>query len=153
MLENIYSWEFEDRKNRWTLWYTIALSIVIWISIWWFFTKQYSLSFIVLLISWLVYFVENNSEDKIKVIVSNLWIKVSNSFYDYKSINNYSIVYKSEEAILIRLHLNRKWLRFLDIKIDNNIISELKPILTDYIEEWEKTELTLSEKFTNLLKL
>ena len=77
MSKVIYEWEFDDNKNRWTLWYIIALSIVLWLSIWWFFTKQYWMSFIILLIAWLVYFVENNSSDEIKVEILDLWINVN----------------------------------------------------------------------------
>lgn len=153
MSENIYSWEFDDNKNRWTLWYIIALSFVIWISIWWFFTKQYWMSFIVLLIAWLVYFVENNSEDLVKVIITNLWVKIAWVFYDFTGIESFWIVYKWEDPILLRLNLNKKWLRNIDVKIDSTIVKDIKNVLLDYIKEIPKIELTFSEKMIKLLKL
>ena len=153
MQENIYSWEFDDKRNRWTLWYTIALSIVIWLSVWWFLTKQYWMSFIVLLIAWLVYFVENNSEDIIKVQISELGIKIDKTFYDFTSIQSFWIVYKWEEASLLRLNLNKRWLRNIDLKITGKIAKDLKDILIDYIKEVAKIELSMSEKIINLLKL
>jgi hypothetical protein len=153
MSENIYSWEFDDNKNRWTLWYIIALSFVIWISIWWFFTKQYWMSFIVLLIAWLVYFVENNSEDLVEVIITNLWVKIAWVFYDFTGIESFWIVYKWEDPILLRLNLNKKWLRNIDVKIDSTIVKDIKDVLLDYIKEIPKIELTFSEKMIKLLKL
>ncbi len=153
MSENIYSWEFEDKKERWTLWYVIALSIVIWLSIWWFFTKQYTMSFIVLLISWLVYFVENNSEDIIKVKITELWVKISWVFYSFSDIKSFGIVYKWEDAKLLRLNLNKRWIRTIDLIIDNSVVSDIKEALSFYIEEAPKTELTISEKFIEILKL
>ena len=153
MSNNNYSWEFDDKKNRWKLWYIIALSIVIWLSIWWFFTKQYWMSFIILLISGLVYFVDNNSENNIKVEINDIWIKISQTFYNFGQINSFWIVYKWEEAILLRLFLNKKWLQTLDIKIDNNMLDDIKNILWEHIEQTNKLELSLSEKFINLLKL
>jgi hypothetical protein len=153
MSENIYSWEFDDNKNRWTLWYIIALSFVIWISIWWFFTKQYWMSFIVLLIAWLVYFVENNSEDLVEVIITNLWVKIAWVFYDFTGIESFWIVYKWEDPILLRLNLNKKWLRNIDVKIDSTIVKDIKNVLLDYIKEIPKIELTFSEKMIKLLKL
>lgn len=153
MSEILYEWSFEDKKNRWTLWYIIALSAVIWFSIWWFLTKQYGMSFIILLIAWLFYFVENNSEDTVKVKINDLWINIAWAFYDFKSIENYWIVYKWDSPILLRLNLNKKWIRYIDVKINSKLIHEIKSVLSDYLEETAKVELTVSEKFIKLLKL
>lgn len=153
MSENIYSWEFNDKKDRWTMWYTIALSVVIWLSIWWFFTKQYWMSFIVLLISWLVYFVENNSEDTIKVNINDLGIKINKTFYDFTSMESFWIVYKGETPILLRINLNKRWIRNIDIKINSEIINDVKNNLWNYLEEVEKVELTMTEKMIWILKL
>lgn len=153
MNENIYSWEFDDKRDRWTLWYIIALSIVLWLSIWWFFTKQYWMSFIVLLISGLAYFAENNSEDIVKVNINNLWISIAWSLFNYSSINSFQIVYKLEEPILLRLNLNKKWIRNIDVKINNYNIEEIQNILIEFIKEKEKVELTVSEKIIKKLKL
>lgn len=153
MSENIYSWEFDDNKNRSSMWYTIALSIVLWLSIWWFFTKQYWLSFIILLIAWLYYFVQNNSEDNIKVKITNLWILIDWSFYDFKSIDSFWIVYKWDIPTLLRLHLNKKWIRSIDVQITSNIVNNLQEILNNYIDETPKIEFTFTEKMITLLKL
>lgn len=153
MSEYIYSWEFDDRKNRWSLWYIIAVSFVLWLSIWWFLTKQYWLSFIILLIWGLVYFVENNSEDIVEVKISNLWVKIASVFYNFSSINSFWIVYKWEQAVLLRFNLNKKWIKSIDVKLDNTILEQVKGILPNYLTETPKIELTFSEKLIQLLKL
>lgn len=153
MSEKIYSWKFNDTKNRWKMWYIIAISIVIWSTVWWFFTKQYWLSFIILLIAWLYYFVENNSVDTVEVQILDSWIKIDWVFYDYSSINSYWFIYKSEEPILLRIYLNKKWLRFIDVKINRQNTSNIRSAFSNNIEEDEKIELTFSEKMINLLKL
>ncbi len=153
MSEYLYSWEFDDNRNRWSLWYIIALSFVIWISIWWFFTAQYWMSFIILLIAWLAYFVENNSEDQVEVKITDLWIKIALTFYDFSGIDSWWIVYKWDEPVLLRLNLNKKWLKNIDVKVNTAIVSDIKNVLSNYIEETPKVELTLSEKMINLLKL
>lgn len=153
MSEILYSWKFNDEKNRWKMWYIIAISIVIWSSIWWFFTKQYWLSFIVLLVAWLYYFIENNSQDLVKIEITNNWINIDWKFYDYSSIDSFWFIYRNENPIWLRLNLNKKWLRFLDLKITRNNLNYIKNILSKNLEETDKIDLTLSEKFINLLKL
>ena len=151
--EIIYTWKFEDKKNRGTMWYIIALSVVIWLAIWWFLTKQYWMSFIVLLIAWLVYFVENNSENEVNISITSLWVKIWNAFYDYAKIDSFSFIYSQEEAIYLRLNLNKKWMRSIDLIVNNNITLELKNVLPDFLEESPKWELSFSEKIIAKLKL
>lgn len=153
MSENIYTWEFDDVRDRWSMWYVIALSIVLGLSIWWIFTKQYWMSFIVLLLSGLVYFVDNNSEDTIQVKITEFWIMISSVFYDFTSIDSFWIVYKWEEPVFLRLNLNKKWLKNIDVKITNEITSDLKQILPNYIQETEKVEISFSEKMIERFKL
>lgn len=153
MSEKIYSWEFNDNKNRWALWYIIALSIVFGISIWGFFTKQYWLSFIILFIAWLTFYVENNSEDKIIVQITDLWVIIAWILYDYSSINSFWIIYKWVDPILLRLNLNKKWINQINVKINTKNINDIKYILLDYIEEVPQIELTFSEKMIEILKL
>lgn len=152
MNEYIYSWEFDDKRDRWSLWYIITLSIVFWLSIWWFFTKQYWMSFIILLIAWLAYFAENNSDDQVKVGISNWGITIAWVIFSFSSIDSFQIVYKWENPILLRLNLNKKWIRNIDVKINNNI-NEIRNVLFEFIGEIDKIELTFSEKMIKILKL
>ena len=162
MEENNYSWIFNDKKERSSLWYTVILSIVIWLSIWWFLSKQYWMSLTVLLLTWLTYYIENNSEDELEVQVSTMWIKIQPvwvtdgvwvTFYDYNNINWYAYVYDGKNLVYLRLFISKKWIKRFDLKIDNSIQLELNSILPNFIEEQEKQELSLSEKLILLLKL
>jgi ABC-type multidrug transport system fused ATPase/permease subunit len=149
----LYSWEFEDKKDRWPYWYIIALSIIIWIAIWWFMTGQYGMSFVVLFISWIFYFIENNSEDIVKVILTDVWIQIWKSFYEYTKIVNYSYIYENDTPIFLRLVINKVSLKNMDLNIDQEILKNLKNILPNYMEEDTKWELSVMEKLIHKLKL
>ncbi|QFR39691.1 hypothetical protein A9Q91_05720 [Candidatus Gracilibacteria bacterium 28_42_T64] len=153
MTDIYYSWKFEDKKNRSSLWYVIALSIVIGLIIWGFLTKQYGMSFIVLLIAGITYFIENNSDDEIEVLIGELGVKIGGSFYEYSRINSYSMIYNGENALLLRLNMNKQGLRNIDLMVNNDIATQLNKILPSLLEENPKGELSLSEKIIHLLKL
>jgi len=125
----IYEWNFSDTKNRGSLWYIIAISIILWLAIWWIFTKQYWLSLIVFLITWITFFIENNSSEFVNIEISDLWIKIWDYFYDFSSINDFSYIYSWNDATLLRLKLNKKGIKQIDLKINNDICMELKNIL------------------------
>jgi len=153
MDQYLYSWSFEDKKDRSQLWYIIALSVVIWLAIWGFLTKQYWMSFIVLLIAWLVFFVENNADDEIEVKICELGLYIGESFYDYAGIISYSIWYQNTSAEILRLHLNKKWIAVLDLKINNDNLQDIQFFLDQYIENAGKVELSNTDKLIRFLKL
>ncbi len=152
--EIIYTWSFSNDKNRWPLWYIIALSIVIWLVVWWFLTKQYVMSFLIILITWVYFFVENNSEEITSIYIQNLWINIWNSFYEYTKFQSFNVIYTWNEARFLRLILkNNVWVKFIDLSIDNNVASILKDILPNFITEDDKTEISFSDKLIKFLKL
>ena len=80
-------------------------------------------------------------------------MKIAGIFYDFTSVDSFSIVYKWEEPIHVRLNLNKKWLRTIDLKIDWDIVNDVKWVFGNFIEELPKTELSFTEKMIKLLKL
>ena len=118
----LYTWDFDDTKHRSPLWYIIALSVVVGFAIWGFLTKQYGMSFVVLLVAGVAFFVENNSEDHVTVSVTELGIKVADKFYDFSRINSYTFIYSGDQAILMRLNLAQRGIRMLDVKVNNQIV-------------------------------
>lgn len=149
----VYSWKFDDKKNRSQLWYIIAFSVVIWLAIWWFLTKQYGMSFIILLLTGLILFVENNSEDTVEVQISDMWIYVGNTFYDYESIEKYATGYRWDSADFIRLYLKKRWVAVLDLKTNNEIIGHIHSALDQFVENSGKAELSQSDKIIRFLNL
>lgn len=153
MNDIIYSWNFNDNKNRGNLWYVIAFSVVIGLIVWWFLTKQYVMSFLVILVSGVSLFIENNTEENIVVLLTTLWIKVNNSFYDYPKINSFTIIYDWDKAVILRLDIMKKWIRFIDLNIDNEIALNLREILPNFIKEDENWELNSIDRLIKYLKL
>jgi len=153
MEENIYSWNFDDSKNRSGSWYIIFLSIMIWLVLWGLFTKQYGMSFVIILLSGLMYFMDNNSEDTIYVEVSELWIKVADNFYDFSRLENYWIIYNWEQAQYLRLKMTKSAINQLDLGINNQIASDLRQFLPNYVQETDNAEMTMLEKTIKILKL
>lgn len=149
----LYSWNFIDKKERSKTWYLLALSVVIWLVIWGFITKQYWMSFVIILVAWIFFFVENNAEDQVSVEVTELWMKIAWNFYDFSKIASYSFIYDSEKAIFLRLYMNKKWIKVIDLDVDNEITLELKNILPQYITENNKEDLTFSDKLIRFLNL
>lgn len=149
----LYTWDFEDTKDRWPIWYTIALSISIGLIIWGFLTQQYGMSIVIMIIMGLFFFLENNSEDNVHVEVTDLGILIQWVFYDYSRIASYSIIYSWSDALFLRLHLKRKGVSSLNLHISNGIASDIQSFLWEFLEENERQEVSMTEKLIQFLKL
>jgi len=149
----LYSWSFNSKKQRGSLWYIIIISIAIGFIIWWFINKIYWLSFVIMILAWLMYFIENNSPDEINVSITELWIQVWNNFYDFGEINSFTMIFDWSNPYLLRLKLTKKWLKQLDLYINEDNANDIKTLLLNFIEENWKEQLTFTEKMIRLLKL
>lgn len=153
-MENIiYSWNFSEQKNRWAFWYIIAISIVIWVVFWGILTWQYGLSIVMFLAAWVLFFIENNSSENVLVQLNSLWIQIGENFYDYTKIDSFSIIYNKSTPIFCKLVLNKRWLKVINLKIDNKVWEDLKQILPNFIREEKNWELNFADKLIILLKL
>jgi hypothetical protein len=155
-MENInilYEYSFSLDKNRGKIWYFMVLSFLIWIVIWGVLTKQYWLSFVVILFSWVYLLVENNIDtDKVIVKITDLWIFINDSFYEYENIPYFSIIYDGSNAIFLRLYL-KTWIKIINLDIDNEKVTNIKNILKNYVEEREWDKLNLFDKIIRFFKL
>lgn len=153
-MENIiYYWSFSDEKNRWWLWYVLTISVVIWLVFWWIFTWQYGFSIIIILAAGVFLFIENNSSKEINVKITTLWIKIWEEFYDFSKINSFLFLYNKENAVYLRIILNKRWLKGINLRVDNKICEDLKQILPNFIKEDKDSDLSSMEKIIDLLKL
>lgn len=151
--ELYYSWNFQDTKQRSSLWYITALSLAWGLVIFWFLTKQYGMSIVLLLIVWLYFFLENNADEEISVQITNLWVWIQGTFYDYGRIDSFRFIYDGSEAVYLRLSIKNSWVKYINIRVDNDIVANIRPILSQLIEENTQSDITLLEKIIHKLKL
>lgn len=153
MSEILYSWKVSSKKNRSSLWYIIAFSVAIGFIVWWFLTGQYMMSFVIILLSWIIFFVENNSSDETEITLTDTWIQIGESFYDYGKVHSFWIIYNKDTPFLLRVILKTRILPVNDFLIDVDKAIQIKPILQSYVQENENMELSFTDKIIHILKL
>jgi hypothetical protein len=63
------------------------------------------------------------------------------------------MIYENTAPYILRLNLNKSRLKQLDLYINKDVAKDIKDILSNFIEENGKAELTFSEKIIKLLNL
>lgn len=151
--KSLYSWKYDDITQRTPTWYIGALAFSIGLIIWGFFTRQYGMSLVIMLIIWFFYFIENNSDDEVSIDINSLGIRIQNTFYDYSRLSSFTLVYDGNNAIFLRIYTKKKWLNALNLRIDTQIAGDIRPILSNFIQENPKGEMGFLEKIGIYLKL
>ena len=111
------------------------------------------MSIVLLLIVGLYFFLENNADDEITVQITNLGIWIQWNFYDYSRIESFRFVYDGSEAIYLRINIRKSGIKHMNIRVDNDIVANIRPILTEFVQEDAKSDVTLLEKIIHNLKL
>lgn len=106
-----------------------------------------------MIITGLFFFIENNSDNEVRIDITELGVKVQEQFYDYARISAYSIVYHGDQAIYLRLYLKKRGITTANLRIDNEIANHIQSFLPHYVEENEKQEITLLERIIHILKI
>lgn len=82
---------------------------------------------------------ENNAPENTEIIVDENGVNINGGFYDYPSIEEFSIVYDNRKPILLRLSLKKRGLNTIDIDLTQDVNSyELRAFLLGHIQESEK---------------
>lgn len=153
MSEVLYSWTVSTKKNRSSLWYIVAFSVAIWFIVWWFLTGQYMMSFVIILLSWITFFIENNSSDTTQITLTDNGIGIGEMFYDYWKVQSFWVIYNRDTPFLLRVILKTKILPINDFYVNDEIVNQIRPILQNYVSENENMELSFTDKIIHILKL
>ncbi|EKD29248.1 MAG: hypothetical protein ACD_78C00464G0005 [uncultured bacterium (gcode 4)] len=151
----MFSWNIPTQNTKGPGWYTTAGVFSLAFIIWGIFVGLYALSVVVFIFAWVYLMMENNAPESTMIAVDENGINIDGGFYDYPSIEEFSIVYDNRKPIFLRLRLKKKWLSTIDIDLTQDVnSSELRTFLLQYIGESETWgELTSNERLMRYLKI
>lgn len=149
------SWEISVRKDKGTTWYMTAGVFALALIVWGFIVGLYVMSIVIFIFVGVYVLVENNAPDTARIEVNENGIGIGNSFYDYPKIEEFSIVYDSGKAVLLRLKMKNRGMRYIDVDLNQDVNpAELRGFLAQYLPESETGgELTSTERLTRYLKI
>lgn len=97
---------------------------------------------------------ENNSQPITEVHVSEQWIHVGGSYYDYTNYSQFSIISIGDIPSFIRLHPSKKLATIIDIPLSAEVnISELRKFFQSVMEEDSKSTLSNADALIHAMKL
>lgn len=135
----MFSWNIATQNTKGAGWYTTAGVFALAFIIWGIFVGLYALSIVVFIFVGVYLMMENNAPESTQILVDENGINIDGGFYDYPSIEDFSIVYDNRKPIFLRIRLKKKGMSTIDIELTQDVNSfELRNFLLQYVPESEK---------------
>jgi hypothetical protein len=154
--KTLLSWKFPEFLNyqRGKTWYVIATVVGAGLVIWSLATLNYLFAIVVVMVGVIVVAQGRRQPHDVVVQISEDGITVAQSFYRYKDIKSFWIVY--DPPLIKKLFIDFKSAvrPTLTIQLENENPVNVRRILTKYIDEdIEKDEEPASDSISRLLKI
>lgn len=150
----MYHWQFASRNERPQSWYIVALIVVVFLVIYGIVQWLYMMSIVAFLFAGVYIMKENNSAPLIDVDITDIGIRVQDTFYEYSQISSFAILYDQQVAKMLRFSV-KKWIATLiDIPLTQEVNpAELRSILLENIPENPDAEFTRSDRMIQAMRL
>jgi len=153
----LFSWKVKEREyyqhsKRWFLVFgLLGLAGLIFAV----FTSNYLFALIILIIAFIIVFNENEEPEMLDFIIGTEGIMLGHKFYDYDEFKSFSVLYKPAQGLKsLYLDFASPWRRDLMIPLlDNNPLPIRENLLKYIKEDLERTDESLDEILSKLLKL
>ena len=135
----MFSWNITTQNTKGPGWYTTAGVFSLAFIIWGIFVGLYALSVVVFIFVGVYILIENNAPENTQIVVDEHGVNINGGFYDYPSIEEFSIIYENRKPIFLRLRVKKQGLSTIDIELTQDVNSyELRAFLLGYLPESEK---------------
>ncbi len=154
--EVIFSWNFPEyikyQKNIW--WYVLSL-IVLALLVWWSIAGANYLFAVFLILFYLIILVyEHRDPQTTSIAITPDGVKFGRSFYEYKMIDNFFVVYQDKSVKNLYLDFKNPLRGRLVVPIDGQDALSIREYLLQFLDEdLEREAEPISEQIRRWLRL
>lgn len=150
----MFSWSFASKKNHSPSWYIIAIIVVLVLVVYGIIQGMYLMSIVSFLFAGVYLLMENNAHPTTRVEVTEQWIQVGGSYYNYADFSRFGIISIADVPAFIRLYPVKKFATLIDIPLSNDVNPvELRKFLASVMEEDKNTAISNADALIHAMKL
>jgi len=149
-------WEMDEypRQTRSQRWYVIMALIAVVLIAYSIATANFLFAVIVLMAGIITLISDFKHPDRVTVAVTSTGIVVGETYYDFRAINDFALVYEPPEVKILYVTFRQAWNPMLAIPLedtDPNVVR--KELLPFCLENLDRTSETLTEVLRRVYKL
>jgi hypothetical protein len=152
----ILDWEVDEypQHERSRTWYIVASVVGVSLIVYSIATANFLFAVIILMIGVITLLNTFKTPDKVEVMITTSGIIVSDLFYDYKSIRDFSIVHEPPDVSILYLDFHSSLHPLMSVPlhdIDPNLVRDA--LIPFVLENFHRDEETLTDLMRRLYKL
>lgn len=151
----VIAWEAPEyiKHERSTTWFMAGGIVTIMLVLWGIWTNSWSMAVAFLLLAGVYYLSHTHQPRQLKIIISEIGIKVGTKCYPYSLIKNFWIHYHPPFVKTLSFRTNEKMFKEIVIQLDGQDPVPIRTCLSRQISEWEGKEETFTDLFARIFKL
>ena len=152
----LLAWEVDEypRHERSRSWYILASVVGVALIIYSVATANFLFAVIILMLGIITLVSTFRDPERIEIVVTTTGVIVGNTFYEYKTVKDFSLVYRPPETKILYMALDSLLHPILSVPLENTDPNAVRECLLPYcLENLSRTEEGLTDTFRRLYKL
>ncbi|MBI4256740.1 hypothetical protein HY626_01635 [Candidatus Uhrbacteria bacterium] len=149
-------WEVNEypMHQRSRLWYIIAAVLGVALIIYAIATANFLFAVIILMIGVITLLSSFVPPDRVPVVITNTGVVVSDMYYDFQAIKDFSIAYDPPQVKNLYFEFHSPWQPLLTVPLEDIDPNEVRELLLPYcLENLQRVEENLTDVLRRLYKL
>ncbi len=154
--EPLVVWEIDEypRQVRSRRWYTVAglggLALIIYALA----TANFLFAVIILMFGVITLVADFKTPDRLTVGVTSTGLLVGDTYYDFRSVKDFSILYEPPDVKVLYIDFQSAWEPLLTIPLEDTDPNAIRECLLPFCaENLERTDISLTERLQKRYKL
>jgi len=149
-------WEVDEypMHQRSKLWYILAAVIGVALIVYAISTANFLFAVIILMVGVITLLSSFVPPDRVPVLITNTGVVVSDMYYDFQAIKDFSIAYDPPHVKNLYFEFHSPWQPLLTVPLDDMDPNEVRELLLPYcLENLQRVEENLTDVLRRLYKL
>lgn len=149
-------WEVDEvpAHSRGRLWYTLSAILGVGLIIYAVATTNFLFAVIILMIGVITLLSTFQKPDRVPVLLTNTGVVVSDMYYDYEAVKDFSIAYDPPHVKNLYFEFHSPWHPLLTVPLEDIDPNEVRELLLPYCaENLHRVEENLTDVLRRLYKL
>jgi hypothetical protein len=148
----VHEYEKHERSKKWYVYAIIITTLLLIFSV---FTGNFLFAIIIIAFAIITILNDGSHPQRVKIILSIDGVRVGRKFYDYDDLKNFAVVHK-ERMNISNLYFETKnfFNHRISIPLEDQDPIQIREYLVRFLkEDYERTDLSLSETFARIFKI
>ncbi len=154
--QTIIGWEVDEytRHQRSVFWYIAITIIGVGLIIYALMTANFLFAVIILMFGIISFLSGMREPQRIEVVITNMGALIGPTFYPFKDLRNFSIVYEPPEVKTLYIDFHSGWRPFMSVSLEETDPNVVREALLPYVtEDLKRNDETLTDMLTRMYKL